>query len=168
MGKSKCGKVSPACKNVTTALQALNIFTQLIASINTTNAGVIPITAFTNLFAPNGTFTFNATAPIIPFGGTFTVATLPQFFVALYNSIVVSNISTPLDVAVNQCGTSVYIAVNVTSSPRCSPTAPLGPTATLQNILQFQFNPCGQIQSIGVYADTSGLAAYYLTTCIVA
>jgi hypothetical protein len=100
--------------------------------------------------------------PIIPFAGTFPAA---QFFAKQSQFLTVNSVGPVTDIEFSCFFDHVSLTVNITSTPRCSPTSPNGPTQTLSNILKFTFNQQCQITRVDIYTDTSGLALFYAVLC---
>ena len=100
--------------------------------------------------------------PIIPFAGTYAAA---DFFVRLSQYLTITAVGPVTDVEFSCYFDHVTLTVAITSTPRCSPTSPSGPTQTLSNLLKFTFNKECQITRVDIYTDTSGLALFY-ASCI--
>lgn len=153
--------VDPCVRNAQTTLAATSALNNIILANSTTNTAAT-VSPFTQFFAPNGTFTFNAAA--LPFGGTYTVAQLPGFFNSVASSgLTVTAISAPRDFTISPDCLTTTITQDLTSVVRCPRNPALSQTFTLPNVAVYKFNSFGQIVSVNIFADLTGIVAYTAT-----
>lgn len=137
-----------------------------LAAVDALRNNNIPLVL--SFFAPGAVIDFHGDSanlngiPIIPFAGTFPAA---QFFTKSAQFITTNNVGPVTDIEFDCFFNYVSLTLNLTSTPRCSPTSPNGPTQTLENIFKFTFNQQCQITRVDIFTDTSGLTLFFATAC---